>query len=99
MKFYNITDNVRVVDYVLSVSVTEDSRTIWTRPLFLYLELLFMFTFCLQDLPKQIRANFILNVETDELYITAGLQDRVVQVSDAVNTTHISVIFYLNPNF
>uniref|UniRef100_A0A672KEB4 Glucuronokinase 1-like n=1 Tax=Sinocyclocheilus grahami TaxID=75366 RepID=A0A672KEB4_SINGR len=31
------------------------------------------------DLPKPIRANFILNVETDELFITAGLQDRVVQ--------------------
>lgn len=33
-----------------------------------------------QDLPKPVRANFILNVETDELFITAGLQDRVVQV-------------------
>ncbi|XP_031695648.1 glucuronokinase with putative uridyl pyrophosphorylase isoform X2 [Anarrhichthys ocellatus] len=32
------------------------------------------------DLPKSIRANFILNVETEELFITAGLQDRVVQV-------------------
>ena len=32
------------------------------------------------DLPKPTRANFILNVETDELFITAGLQDRVVQV-------------------
>uniref|UniRef100_A0A3P9PGR2 Glucuronokinase with putative uridyl pyrophosphorylase n=1 Tax=Poecilia reticulata TaxID=8081 RepID=A0A3P9PGR2_POERE len=31
------------------------------------------------DLPKPIRANFILSVETDELFITAGLQDRVVQ--------------------
>ncbi|KTF87005.1 hypothetical protein cypCar_00041996, partial [Cyprinus carpio] len=31
------------------------------------------------DLPKPIRANFILSVETDELLITAGLQDRVVQ--------------------
>uniref|UniRef100_A0A671RJ40 Glucuronokinase with putative uridyl pyrophosphorylase n=1 Tax=Sinocyclocheilus anshuiensis TaxID=1608454 RepID=A0A671RJ40_9TELE len=31
------------------------------------------------DLPKPVRANFILNVETDELFITAGLQDRVVQ--------------------
>lgn len=92
MKFYNITDNVRAVDFVLSLSVTEDSRII---SLFLYshLYLLFMFTFCLQDLPKPIRANFILNVETDELYITAGLQDRVVQVSDALNAAHISVIF------
>uniref|UniRef100_A0A8C1B7M4 Uncharacterized protein n=2 Tax=Cyprinus carpio TaxID=7962 RepID=A0A8C1B7M4_CYPCA len=34
------------------------------------------------DLPKPIRANFILSVETDELLITAGLQDRVVQVSE-----------------
>lgn len=38
--------------------------------------------FPLQDLPKPVRANFILNVETDELFITAGLQDRVVQVCD-----------------
>lgn len=40
--------------------------------------------FTLQDLPKPIRANFILNVETDELFITAGLQDRVVQVSNRI---------------
>lgn len=32
------------------------------------------------DLPKPVRASFILNVETDELFINAGLQDRVVQV-------------------
>uniref|UniRef100_H3BHX4 Glucuronokinase with putative uridyl pyrophosphorylase n=1 Tax=Latimeria chalumnae TaxID=7897 RepID=H3BHX4_LATCH len=31
------------------------------------------------DLPKPIRARLVLNVETDELFITAGLQDRVVQ--------------------
>ncbi|XP_056139075.1 glucuronokinase with putative uridyl pyrophosphorylase [Lampris incognitus] len=36
------------------------------------------------DLPKAIRANFILNVETDELFITAGLQDRVVQVYEGL---------------
>lgn len=42
---------------------------------------LFWFLLMLQDLPKPIRANFILDVETDELSITAGLQDRVVQVS------------------
>ncbi|KAF7655124.1 hypothetical protein LDENG_00060490 [Lucifuga dentata] len=36
------------------------------------------------DLPKQIRANFILSVETDELFITAGLQDRVVQVYEGL---------------
>lgn len=34
----------------------------------------------MKDLPEPIRANFILSVETDELFITAGLQDRVVQV-------------------
>uniref|UniRef100_A0AAQ4R4Z0 Glucuronokinase with putative uridyl pyrophosphorylase n=1 Tax=Gasterosteus aculeatus aculeatus TaxID=481459 RepID=A0AAQ4R4Z0_GASAC len=36
------------------------------------------------DLPKSIRANFILNVETEELFITAGLQDRVVQVYEGL---------------
>ncbi|XP_060799802.1 glucuronokinase with putative uridyl pyrophosphorylase isoform X3 [Neoarius graeffei] len=36
------------------------------------------------DLPKAVRANFILNVETDELFITAGLQDRVVQVYEGL---------------
>lgn len=37
--------------------------------------------FFLKDLPKPIRANFVLDVESDELFITAGLQDRVVQVT------------------
>ncbi|XP_051934889.1 glucuronokinase with putative uridyl pyrophosphorylase isoform X2 [Hippocampus zosterae] len=36
------------------------------------------------DLPKPVRANFILNVETDELFITAGLQDRVAQVYEGL---------------
>ncbi|XP_012675666.1 glucuronokinase with putative uridyl pyrophosphorylase [Clupea harengus] len=36
------------------------------------------------DLPKPVKANFILNVETDELFITAGLQDRVVQVYEGL---------------
>lgn len=49
--------------------------------------------FTLQDLPKPIRANFILNVETDELFITAGLQDRVVQVRNTIITTQMSIIF------
>ena len=31
-------------------------------------------------MPKEVRASFILSVETDELFINAGLQDRVVQV-------------------
>ncbi|KAJ8256424.1 hypothetical protein COCON_G00185760 [Conger conger] len=37
-----------------------------------------------RDLPKPVRANFILSVETDELFITAGLQDRVVQVYEGL---------------
>ncbi|XP_051895896.1 glucuronokinase with putative uridyl pyrophosphorylase isoform X2 [Pristis pectinata] len=36
------------------------------------------------DLPKPLRANFILNVESEELIITAGLQDRVVQVYEGL---------------
>lgn len=32
------------------------------------------------DLPRPLQANLILSVETDELGITAGLQDRVIQV-------------------
>ncbi|XP_028826558.1 glucuronokinase with putative uridyl pyrophosphorylase isoform X2 [Denticeps clupeoides] len=37
-----------------------------------------------RDLPKPVMANFILNVETEELFITAGLQDRVVQVYEGL---------------
>ena len=36
------------------------------------------------DMPKPIRATFILNVETDELFINAGLQDRVIQVYEGL---------------
>ncbi|XP_054650708.1 glucuronokinase with putative uridyl pyrophosphorylase isoform X2 [Dunckerocampus dactyliophorus] len=36
------------------------------------------------DLPKPVRANFILSVESEELFITAGLQDRVVQVYEGL---------------
>lgn len=32
------------------------------------------------DIPKQIQPNLILSVETEELGISAGLQDRVIQV-------------------
>lgn len=71
MKFYNITDNVGTMDFSLSLSFPECNQT--------YIFLFFLFRS--QDLPKPIRASFILNVETDELFITAGLQDRVVQVS------------------
>lgn len=36
------------------------------------------------DMPKEVRASFILSVETDELFINAGLQDRVVQVYEGL---------------
>ncbi|XP_063293094.1 uncharacterized protein LOC134578052 isoform X2 [Pelobates fuscus] len=36
------------------------------------------------DLPKSMRPNFILDVEKEELFITAGLQDRVVQVYEGL---------------
>lgn len=36
------------------------------------------------DLPKTMRPNFILEVEKEELFITAGLQDRVVQVYEGL---------------
>ena len=34
----------------------------------------------IKDLEKPIQPRFILNVEKDELFINAGLQDRVIQV-------------------
>lgn len=79
MKFYNITDNVGTVDFSLSLSFAECNQ--------IYIFLLFLF--CNQDLPKPIRANFILNVESDELFITAGLQDRVVQVSSTLTAMRV----------
>ena len=33
-------------------------------------------------MPKQIQPKFVLDVEKSELCIQAGLQDRVVQVSE-----------------
>lgn len=33
-----------------------------------------------KDLEKPIQPRFILDVEKDELFIQAGLQDRVIQV-------------------
>lgn len=38
----------------------------------------------LKDLEKAIKPQFILDVERDELFINAGLQDRVIQVSAVV---------------
>ncbi|KAE8592245.1 hypothetical protein XENTR_v10018702 [Xenopus tropicalis] len=36
------------------------------------------------DMPISVRPNFILDVEKEELFITAGLQDRVVQVYEGL---------------
>ena len=33
-----------------------------------------------QEIPKQIQPNLVLSVETEELEIDAGLQNRVIQV-------------------
>lgn len=40
----------------------------------------FPFVWPTQDIPKPKQPQFILNVETEELGIQAGLQDRVIQV-------------------
>ena len=34
-----------------------------------------------QDISKKVQPKFALAVETDELFIQAGLMDRVIQVS------------------
>ncbi|XP_071806247.1 uncharacterized protein [Asterias amurensis] len=36
------------------------------------------------DLPRPLQPQFILNVEVDELFINAGLQDRVIQVYEGL---------------
>lgn len=36
------------------------------------------------DMPKQLQPNFILDVEMSELFIQAGLQDRVIQVYEGL---------------
>lgn len=43
-----------------------------------------LMTFYNVEIPKPIQANLILSVESDELGITAGLQDRVIQVYEGV---------------
>ena len=35
-----------------------------------------------QDMPKPLQPNFVLDVEMSELFIQAGLQDRVIQVRE-----------------
>lgn len=36
------------------------------------------------DMPKPVQPNFVLGVEISELYIQAGLQDRVIQVYEGL---------------
>lgn len=45
-----------------------------------------------QDMPKPLQPNFVLDVEASELFIQAGLQDRVIQVSPAPVSTKLCVI-------
>ena len=42
-----------------------------------------LYDFIFQDMPKPLQPNFVLDVEASELFIQAGLQDRVIQVSPA----------------
>jgi glucuronokinase len=37
-----------------------------------------------QDIPKPLQPQFILDVETQELFIQAGLQDRVIQIYEGM---------------
>ena len=48
--------------------------------------------FFLQDIPKPLLSQFVLDVELKELYIQAGLMDRVIQVEySIVHSTHSAV--------
>ncbi len=46
--------------------------------------------FCEVDIPKHLQPSLILSVETDELGIGAGLQDRVIQVYEGVVYMHFA---------
>ena len=49
------------------------------------------------DMPKALQPNFILDVEMSELFIQAGLQDRVIQVGlHAVISTYIRMYVLKN---
>ena len=37
---------------------------------------------CLQDMPRPLQPQFVLDVEMQELFIQAGHQDRVIQVNN-----------------
>ena len=44
------------------------------------------------DLPKELQPQFILEVEKSELNISAGLQDRVIQVGPTQVLTLLSFV-------
>jgi glucuronokinase len=46
--------------------------------------LLKFFNLSASDMPKPLQPNFVLDVEASELFIQAGLQDRVIQVYEGV---------------
>lgn len=48
-----------------------------------------VFVLSTQDMPKSIQPNFVLGVEINELYIQAGLQDRVIQVRMACTVLYL----------
>jgi len=48
-----------------------------------------------QDMPKPLQPNFILDVETSELFIHAGLQDRVIQVSVGVAFSMVGMVLVM----
>jgi len=43
-------------------------------------------------MPKPCQPNFVLDVEISELFIQAGLQDRVIQVRPQDSTPHIMLL-------
>ena len=43
-------------------------------------------------MPKPCQPNFVLDVEISELFIQAGLQDRVIQVRPQHSTPHIILL-------
>jgi len=45
-------------------------------------------------MPKQIQPKFVLDVEKSELCIQAGLQDRVVQVSETEYVQVVCIMIY-----
>ena len=70
-----LCNGVNDVIIVLHKSRFNIVRSVRTATLLLLLLLLLC-----QDMPKELQPQFILDVEKEELFINAGLQDRVIQV-------------------